>query len=145
MAAKPSLPPEPRVRTRWFNSSSVGTLVFAEDLCRQEFKDECDINTILARYPTQGPPRPWASPPTLRYGDFADAPDFLDAQLLVKQAEEQFNQLPANVRARFNNSPVELLRFVHDDKNLDEARTLGLLKAESKPPPPVPADPPKAP
>lgn len=126
-----------RVRDRWFNTSEVGTIVFGESLTKQEFRDECDINIVVGRYGTT-PPRPWGNPPTLRYGDFADAPDFLNAQLLVKQSEEQFLSLPASVRDRFNNNPAALLAFVHDPKNLDEARRLGLLKAEAAPPPPAP-------
>lgn len=132
--------PAPRVRNRWFNTSTVGGVVFSENLCKQEFKDECDINKVLARY-REGPPRPWASPPTLRFGDFAEAPDFLGAQLLVKQAEEQFNSLDVRVRDRFQHNPVRFLEFIHDPKNFAEAKALGLLRAEAEPPsapPPVP-------
>lgn len=139
------VPDPPRVRDRWFNTSTVGGILFAESLTKQEFKDECDINIIMGRYATS-PPRPWASPPMLRYGDFADAPDFLGAQLLVKRAEEQFMTLDGKVRERFGNDPARFLAFVHDPKNLAEARALGLLKAEAAPPPPPaapPAEPPK--
>lgn len=123
-----------RVRDRWFNTASVGTLIFIDDLTKQEFKNECDINYVLARY-RDAPPRPWANPPTLRYGDFADAPDFLGAQLLVKQAEEQFNSIPAPVRERFGNNPANFLEWIHKPENKDEARRLGFLKAEVAPPP----------
>lgn len=138
MASAKSAKP-PVVRTRWFDTSTVGGLVFAESLTRQEFKDECDINRILARY-DESPPRPWQgrAPPVLHYGDFAEAPDFLSAQLLVKQAEEQFLSLPATVRDRFGHSAENFLRFVHDPANKDEARKLGLLKAEVEVPPPAP-------
>lgn len=129
---------EPRVRDRWFNTSKCGTIVFAENLTKQEFKDECDINLILSRY-RDAPPRAWGTPPTLRYGDFAEAPDFLGAQVLVKQSEEQFLSLPAKVRERFANDPVRFLDFVHDPANLAEARELGLLKAEAVPPPTAPS------
>lgn len=137
MAAKPLLTSRPRVRDRWFDTSTVGGIVFGTSLTKQEFRDECDINIVLSRY-RDAPPRPWGTPPTLRYGDFADAPDFLNAQLLVKASEEQFLALPAKVRDRFNHNPVAFLNFVHDPKNRDEARSLGLLKAEV---PPVPVAP----
>ena len=135
--AKTSTIITPRVRDRWFNTSSVGTLVFGESLTKQEFRDECDINIIVGRYGAT--PQPWQNPPTLRYGEFADAPDFLDAQLLVKAAEEQFRTLPAKVRDRFQHNPVRFLEFVHDPNNAAEALSLGLRKPE--PPPVSPAPP----
>jgi hypothetical protein len=142
MAARTNTNPlyvEPRVRDRWFNTSRVGTLVFGESLTKQEFKEECDINHILARL-QDGPPRPWTNPPQLQYGDYANAPDFLNAQLLVKQAEDQFNALPAVARTRFRNDPATFLAFLNDPKNLDEARKLGLAKpAPVAPPPPPPS------
>jgi len=130
-----------RVRDRWFDTSTVGTIVFGESLTKQEFKDECDINVVLARY-RESPPQPWASPPTLRYGDFADVPDFLAAQLLVREAEEHFARLDGLIRDRFEHDPVRFLEFVHDPKNITEARRLGIFKDE--PPPPPPATPPPA-
>ena len=127
------------VRNRWFNTANCRTIEFTEDLCKQEFKSECDINVIFSRYQESTPPT-WSNPPVLTYGDFAEAPDFLDAQLLVKAAEEQFLSLPVKLRDRFQHDPARFLDFVHDRANLDEAKALGLLKAED---PPVPPPPPK--
>lgn len=124
--------PRPVVRSRWFDTSTVGGIVFAESLTKQEFKDECDINIVLSRYKDH-PPRAWGNPPTLRFGDFADAPEFLEAQLLVKEAEETFRALPVQVRDRFGFDPAKFLAFAQDPANIDEARRLGLAVA----PPPV--------
>jgi len=145
MAKVPQVnPPEPRVRDRWFNTSSCGTLVFAENLTKQEFKEECDINLIMRRY-RDSPPRPFLNAPTLRFGDFADAPDFLAAQLLVKQAEELYQSMPENLRNRFGHNPANLIEFVRDPNNREEAAKLGLLKPEAVPPPPPPPKEPSAP
>lgn len=129
----------PVVRNRWFDTSTVGTQIFGESLTKQEFVAECDINQVMARY-QDSPPRPWGSPPQLRYGEFADAPDFLQAQLLVKEAEDAFLAQPAVVRERFAHDPAKFLAFLHDPANRDEARKLGFLKPE---PPPPPAPPPE--
>lgn len=137
MATKP---PTPRVRDRWFNTSTVGTLVFSENLTKQEFKDECDINLILARY-QDSPPRPWGNPPTLRYGDFADAPDFLAAQLLVKEAEELYNSVPVQLRDRLGHNPANFLTWLKDPANKAEARKLGLFVPEPPAPPAAPTPP----
>lgn len=125
----------PKVRNRWFIFKHP-PMTF-DDQAKQEFKEECDINVILARYDETGP-RPGA--PLPRFGDFAEAPDFLAAQLLVKQAEEHFASLDVRIRDRFNHNPVALLSFLGDPANRDEAVKLGLVQAPP-PPPPEPGKP----
>lgn len=102
-----------------------------QDLTRQEFKDECNIRSIMRRYETTGVlPMPGRSPPVARYGDFSNAPDFLEAQAIVLRASEQFNTLPVRVRDRFGYDPARFLAFVTDRNNLAEVRALGLLSEE---------------
>jgi len=124
----------------------AGALNFANALDRthQEFKVECDINSIMARYQATGVmPQPWKSPPQPMWGDFASAPEFFEAQQLLLDARQSFMNLPAKVRTRFNNNPGELLAFVQDPNNTDEARTLGLV--DPAPPPAAAAPPPTPP
>ncbi|AXH78129.1 MAG: internal scaffolding protein [Microviridae sp.] len=94
----------------------------------QSAKDECDLNAIMKKYIKTG-----ELPPGIgigRFGDFSDVTDYLEAQNTLIQARQQFDSLPSGVRERFRNDPAALLAFVNDRKNLDEARTLGLLKDE---------------
>jgi phage internal scaffolding protein len=48
-------------------------------------------------------------------------------------AQYQFDQLPALIRDRFHNDPQEMLAFLNDPNNYDEAIKLGLVN-----PPPAP-------
>lgn len=102
---------------------------------RQEFKRECDINTIMARAARTGE-MPVNRNPGL-YGDFSTVGDFQSAQELLKDATDQFNGLPSTVRERFRNNPVEMLAFVSDKNNREEAVKLGLVKPVAEPPGPV--------
>lgn len=61
------------------------------------------------------------------YGDFTNVGDFLDCQTRINHAEEQFMSLPSDLRRRFHNDPAEVIEFVNDPDNLEEARELGLL------------------
>lgn len=91
----------------------------------QADKDACDINKIMARYAKTG-----ELPPGIgigSYGDFSEVGEYLDAVTAVERAKEQFAALPSKVRERFANDPARLLAFVHDSRNLEEARALGLL------------------
>lgn len=62
------------------------------------------------------------------YGDFTAQPeDLREALDSVRRVDEVFATLPANIRARFDNDPWKLHRFINDETNTDEAIRLGLL------------------
>lgn len=99
-----------------------------EGRTKQSFKDECDINTIMRRYQQTG---------TLehvqrREAQYADCTgrDYQTAMELIANARSAFEELPAAVRDRFDNDPAELLDFVRDPDNAEEAAELGLLSPE---------------
>ena len=50
----------------------------------------------------------------------------------VAKATQAFMALPVAIRTRFGNDVVNLLEFIDDPRNIDEARKLGLLKPASK-------------
>ena len=92
---------------------------------QQQFAEEADINTIVARFGLTG-----ELPDVVRVpqsGDFTGVSDFQSAMQAVRAAEEGFMELPAALRARFQNDPQRLLEFMEDDRNKDEAIKLGLV------------------
>lgn len=94
-------------------------------LAQQHFKDECDINNILRQFNITGllPEQP-LSP---RYGDFTGIGDYHTALNRVIAAQDEFDSLPAQIRARFDNDPANLIEFLNDDANRPEAEELGLV------------------
>lgn len=102
----------------------------------QSFKDDADINLIMARFGvTDGAIPPAAIDPKY-FGDFTEAVDFRTALDNTREAAERFNQLPANIRAKFENDPYQLWTWVNDQANAEEAVTLGLLAKTPEPPAP---------
>lgn len=100
---------------------------------KQSFREECNIHTIMKKYRQTGLlSHVTATPPM--WGDFVSVPDYQSALEKVKLAEEAFMALPAFVRSRFENDPAQLLAFVSDSKNRDEAVKLGLVVEAVKPP-----------
>lgn len=94
---------------------------------QQQFAEESDINTIVRRFGLTG-----ELPSQVRVpmeGDFVDVVDYQSALNAVIAADDAFMELPAAVRARFDNDPQKLMEFVADSKNLDEARKLGIANA----------------
>jgi len=99
-----------------------------EDATRtqQHFKDETDINNILRMFNITGQlPKKALTP---QYGDFSGVLDYHTALNAVIAAEDEFMTLPAQLRARFDNDPQELVEFLNNPNNLDEAQSLGLVK-----------------
>ena len=112
------------------NAASDESGLHCEDatLAQQHFKDECDINNILRQFNVTGllPEAP-LSP---RYGDFSGITDYHTAMNAVIAAEDGFMALPADLRARLQNDPAQLIDFLSDENNRSEAEKLGLLDAQ---------------
>ena len=106
-------------------------LICGESMAKQSFKDECDINVIMARYEKTGVMPDFGG----REGRFFDCTgsDFQRAMEIIANAKSMFAQLPAGVRARFYNDPGQMLDFVNDEANREEAQALGLLKPVEAP------------
>ncbi|AXH74422.1 MAG: internal scaffolding protein [Microviridae sp.] len=117
-------------------SDETGLKCEDESRTIQSAAEDADINTIVRRFGLTGQlPTDLAIPQS---GDFTNIPDFHTAMNLVRQAQEEFMRVPAEIRERFSNDPQRLMSFVEDDANRDEALKLGLLKpVEVKPEPQV--------
>lgn len=100
----------------------------SEGKTKQEFRDECDINVLMKRYQETGSLEHVQRREAL-YADVSST-DFQTAMDILADANTAFNELPSHIRDRFNNDPKQMLAFVEDDANLEEAAQLGLLSAE---------------
>ena len=125
------------IRSR-YNSykESLGQVFELPSMTQQHFRDECDINNIIARYEQTG----MLTDPThisnrmYEFGDYSAVQDYQDSLNCVIAAREMFDSLPSKIRERFNYDPSRLLQFLGDESNRDEAIRLGLVD------PPSPAD-----
>jgi len=109
----------------------------------QSFKEECDINEIVTKWQRTGD-FAHLNKRTPSFGDFTSAVDFQEAMHIVDQAELGFAGLGSAIRDRFHNEPLELMNFLEDPENQEEASTLGLAEAPPEPDPepaPEPAPP----
>lgn len=112
--------------------SEVGTINDEESMTTQSDMHDTDINLIMKRYGATGQmPRVQGS--EAQYGDFSEVNDYKTALDSVIHAKEEFQKLPAAIRARFGNDPANLLQFVGDEANRTEAEKLGLLQPKPEP------------
>jgi len=96
---------------------------------QQHHKDECDINEILRRFGKTGT-MPVTSLNAL-YGDF-ESVDYHTALNQIIASEREFDALPSNIRKRFENDPWELVQFLQNEANYDEALELGLINPKAQ-------------
>jgi phage internal scaffolding protein len=106
-------------------SDETGLACLDPSLAQQNFKDECDINHIVRQFGLTGdlPGKP-ISP---QYGDFTGVLDYHSAVNAVLAAQDQFMELPAQMRSRFDNDPAKLIDFLGSVENREEAIKLGLV------------------
>ncbi|AXH75946.1 MAG: internal scaffolding protein [Microviridae sp.] len=100
------------------------------DRTKPEFKDECDINTIMNHYRATGVMPRFAEKYQGQYGD-VPAIDFQTAMQTVAHAKEQFAALPADQRDYFENDPANFLSWIQDPNNRREAAEQGFFTPEA--------------
>jgi hypothetical protein len=121
------------------NGRRASTVMFTEgpSMTRQEFAEECDINSIMRRYEGHVSGGPGNLPPvagTGMYIDFAEMPDnLMDYLQKIKDAENAFMTLPAVVRKEFENDALAFVDYASNPENLDQMREWGLAPPAKSP------------
>lgn len=135
-----------QVEIRQNGTKRVYTVNTEADMADQSFKMDCDVNFIVQKYLKTGQITHLAKN-VGKYMDVSEIPDLQTALTTVQKAQEAFDSLPAELRARFANSPVEMVNWLQDPQNDEEAIRLGLKVKIDSPPgseSPAPAGDPKA-
>lgn len=95
----------------------------------QSFADECDINTIMAKYQSTGE-LPVVNSAEAQYLDVTGM-DYHEHMQFIVDAQNLFDELPSAIRDRFHNDPAEFLDFTGDENNRKELAQMGLLTPEA--------------
>lgn len=114
-----------KISVRKNGTISIESINTDPTLTQQQFKEQCDINNIIKHYTQTG-----ELPLSKKVGQFLDVSnvqDYHSALTTVFEAQKAFDALPSNVRSRFENDPNQLIAFIEDDNNHEEALKLGLL------------------
>lgn len=103
------------------------SFVGVKSLTKQSFKDECNINNIMAQYQKSGLIE-HANEHRGSYDDYCNHTDYHTALSQIAEAQSMFNELPATIRAKFDNSPAQFLAFVHEPDNAPKLVEMGLAR-----------------
>lgn len=113
---------EPRTFATHFNDPS---------LTQQQFKEECDVNNILAKFKKTGM-LSHVNSHQGNFGDFSDVQEYQTALEKLNTAQRSFESLPSDLRSKFDNDPAKLIDFINDEKNYDDAVKYGLIIPRKK-------------
>lgn len=118
-------------KSAYSQKPKISQITFPENSrwTKQSFKDECDINTIMGRYMRTGE-MPMINLSYPQYLDVSGA-DFQSHMQFIAGAQTMFNELPSDVRNRFQNDPAAFLDFCSNEKNRPEMAAMGLLSLEA--------------
>lgn len=97
-----------------------------QSMTKQSFRQESNINNIMKKYERTGLLE-HVNERQARFGDFADIPDFQTALNQIHEAQMLFDDLPAAIRKKFQNDPVEFVEFAQNPENEDQMIEMGLL------------------
>lgn len=122
-------------RYNWRKVSSVNT---GESLTEQHHLETTNINRIVSTFNRTGRVISSNKRPPF-FGDISNLPkDLLESHEVKLRAENAFRSLPLKVQERFGRDPEQLLAFVANPANRDEAVSLGLIDSIPSPVPAVP-------
>jgi phage internal scaffolding protein len=99
-----------------------------DGITEQHHSESCDINKILNTFMQTG-----IMPPTNLNPQYGDASNpqmqFNEAMNQIAQAKSLFEQLPENVKIKFDNEPYKFLQFAEDENNHAAMIEMGLINA----------------
>lgn len=98
---------------------------------KQSFREESDINNIMAKYIKTGVLTHMAENAP-QYVDLPESIDYQEALNMTIAAGEAFDSLPGSIRERFDNNAVAFLQFMEDENTLEEQVELGLRERVSE-------------
>ncbi len=114
-------------------------LVYDDGRTKQCHRDECDIQRIMARADIAGTISHLEKYEGV-YADYSDF-DFHEQTRKLTKGREIFDDLPAEVRREFGQSPATFFNYVNDPENKDRVGKLlpdlakpGTQKVEVSPP-----------
>lgn len=136
---KPTFKLNPRKQGK---SKRVKLVMYGKNITQQQFKDDCDINKIMARFVKTGVlEHVRQNNPEGEYG-FASSDTFRDSMEIVADANSMFESLPSAIRNEFENDPAKFLEFAENPENLPQMQEMGLAnKLQPDPPTSLPKSP----
>lgn len=114
---------------------SEGIIFTEPSMADQSQYQESDINYIVKKYADGRTGITTldlgADSGVLQYGDTLLPGDYETALDLINAVNEEFYELPSQIRAEFNHNPKELINALSDPRQKSRLESLGLLRQDT--------------
>ncbi len=104
---------------------------------REAFKDEADINNIVARYQKTG--QMPLNADEARFGDVSDFRDYKAALDFVREARDNLRDMPEEARGQYQADPDGFIEALEEATTRDDLVALGIVVDPEEKPPAKPA------
>ncbi|HUD20444.1 MAG TPA: hypothetical protein VMR81_08440, partial [Patescibacteria group bacterium] len=111
---------------------TAGQVFLMPSKTQQHLSNDADINAIVARFRKTGFLSN-VNPRSPRFADVSLIGDFRTTQDRIFSIQNEFASLPSSIRTRFNNDVAELIDFIADKNNTQEAIELGIIPKPVQP------------
>lgn len=109
-------------------SNAAGFKCVGDSLTVQADAVDADINVIMDRYARTGQIPGVSRLPS--FGDFEGLTDYGSMLRAIREADDLFMQMPAKIRAEFDNDPERFIAACEVPENREKFADLGLLSKE---------------
>lgn len=120
-----------KIERRANGTIRVCTVNEEPDMAQQQFKDECDVNRVIARFEKTGQITHLAKMEG-RYVGLGESTDLMTALNRVRKAEEAFMSLPAELRAKCDHDPARFLDMINDPSKHEMLSDYGVIERPQK-------------
>lgn len=128
---------KPKIYGQYDITAPRPTLNQSEEVSKtlQSYKDEADINMLVARYNKTGsfynpltPRDPLKTPSVPQFLDVSDLEGVENAFDVAKSVKTMFEQLPAAVREQLGGTPISFVEFAQNPANFEKCVELGIFE-----------------
>ena len=114
-----------KFKTAHTTHERVGFETEGESLTQQHFSQESEINNIIAYHDRTGIIKN-VQQGVAQYGDYSEVNEYRESLDMIRQADENFMQLPSNIRRQFNNNAGDFFEFATNPENQEQMIEMGL-------------------
>lgn len=109
---------------------------FQDDgMTQQHFKDECDINNLIAKYIRGDDMSRYQRTAQYLGEDFPTSMSLTDAENIIRKADNAFYALPAQDRDFFENDPNNFITYMEKPEFIEDSIKRGYRQVSGKLPP----------
>jgi hypothetical protein len=120
-----------KFRTAYGKKERLGFETTGESLTQQHFKEDSEINNIIAFHDKTGIIKN-VQQGVAQYGDFSEVNEYRENLDMIRAADENFMKLPSHIRRHFNNNAGEFFEFATNPENEETLIQMGLAEARPK-------------